>query len=148
MLCEHMKKMIIDKKATLPFCTNFLANYFSNFKTNDSSFTKLLGILEKRLNQKGKSQDLKMVNNTYNNFGSKNFLLNFLFFIFYFIDMNNTNSNRSFNNITPQNRINYTSINDSNYNTISIRDNKSIKTSTNRENIIKESKDNIFNDYE
>ena len=83
MLCEHMKKMIVEKKATLPVCTNFLATYFSNFKTNDSSFTKLLGILEKRLNQKGKSQELKMVNNTFNNFGSKIFF--FIFYLFYFI---------------------------------------------------------------
>jgi len=66
-----MKKMITEKKATLPVCTNFLGSYFSNFKRNDSSFTKLLGILEKRLNQKGKSQDIKMVNNSWNNFGSK-----------------------------------------------------------------------------
>jgi hypothetical protein len=51
--------------------------------------------------------------------------------------------------ITPQNKINFTSINDSsNYNINTIRDIKSIKTSTNRENVIKESKDNIFNDYE
>ena len=70
MLCDHMKKMISEKKATLPVCTNFLATYFSNFKKNDSSFTKLLGILEKRLNQKSKSQDIKTVNNTWN-FGSK-----------------------------------------------------------------------------
>lgn len=66
--------MIVEKKATLPVCTNFLATFFVNFKRNDSSFTKLLGILEKRLNQKGKSQDIKINNNTWNNFGSKNYL--------------------------------------------------------------------------
>jgi hypothetical protein len=70
-----MKKMISEKKANLPVCTNFLANYFSNFKRNDNSFTKLLGVLEKRLNQKGKTQDIKMINNTFNNFGSKFFLI-------------------------------------------------------------------------
>ena len=60
-----------------------------------------------------------------------------------------SSSNKSFNMITPQNKINFTSINDSsNYNINTIRDIKSIKTSTNRENVIKESKDNIFNDYE
>ena len=59
MLCDHMKKMITEKKATLPVCTNFLATYFSNFKRNDASYTKLLGILEKRINQKGKTQDLE-----------------------------------------------------------------------------------------
>ena len=48
--------------------------------------------------------------------------------------------------MTPQNKINITSINESNYNINSMKENKS--TRTNKDNTIKESKDNIFNDYE
>ena len=67
MICEHMKKMILEKKATLPVSTNFLAVSFVNFEKNDAIFTKLLTILEKKLNHKNKSQDF---NNTWNNFKS------------------------------------------------------------------------------
>lgn len=70
-----MKKMILEKKANLPVCTNFLATFLINFKRNESAFTKLLGLLEKRLNQKNKSQEMKSVNNTWN-FASNKKILN------------------------------------------------------------------------
>ena len=57
-----------------------------------------------------------------------------------------SNSNKSFNIMTPQNKINMTSINETNYNINTMKDNKSTKK--NEDKIIKESKDNIFNDYE
>ena len=58
------------------------------------------------------------------------------------------NINNSFNFMSPQNRINISNTNESNYNINSIRGGNSIKTSTNRDNKIVDSKDNIFNDYE
>lgn len=57
-----------------------------------------------------------------------------------------SNSNKSFNMITPQNKINLTSMNESNYNFNTIKDSKSSKV--NLENSKKENKENIFNDYE
>ncbi len=59
--------MIQEKKATLPISTNYLASNFINLEKNDVGYTKLLGIFEKKLNQKTKTQDFS---NTWNNFKS------------------------------------------------------------------------------
>jgi len=66
-ICEHMKKMIQEKKATLPISTNYLATNFINLEKSDVGYTKLLAILEKKLNQKSKTQEF---GNTWNNFKS------------------------------------------------------------------------------
>lgn len=49
---EHMKKMIQDKKTTLPIATNFLAESLMNFDKNDTMLSRVLAVLEKKLNQK------------------------------------------------------------------------------------------------
>lgn len=59
--------MIAEKKATLPVSTNFIATNFMNFEKSDNIYTKLLAILEKKLNQRIKTQDFS---NTWNNFRS------------------------------------------------------------------------------
>lgn len=61
--------MIQEKKVTLQIATNYLASNFINLEKSDICYTKLLGILEKKLNQKIKTQELT---NTWNNFKSKN----------------------------------------------------------------------------
>lgn len=61
--------MIQEKKATLPISTNYLASNFVSLEKNDVGYTKLLGILEKKLNQKTKTQDFS---NTWNNFKGNN----------------------------------------------------------------------------
>ncbi len=74
-----MKKMIQEKKVTLPIATNYMASNFINLEKKDIGYTKLLGILEKKLNQKTISQDF---NNILNNFKS-NFIKDIIFCYIY-----------------------------------------------------------------
>lgn len=59
--------MIQEKKVTLPIATNYFASNFINLEKKDVGYTKLLAILEKKLNQKTKTTDFS---NTWNNFKS------------------------------------------------------------------------------
>jgi hypothetical protein len=44
--------MIGDKKTTSPFATNYIVNSLLNFEYNEIMYSRLLAVIEKKLNQK------------------------------------------------------------------------------------------------
>jgi hypothetical protein len=57
--------MITEKKTTSPFASNFLTNSLLNFQSNETIFSRLLAVVEKRLNQKN-NIDMSKTNSYFN----------------------------------------------------------------------------------